>query len=540
MKNIVLFSFTILFSILCQSTANANICFEIPLPPSEHYTFDDSIEVMSYDGTKIAANLFVPKGEVPRAGFPTIIFANSWVLDEHEYLIQAAQFAKKGYQVLSYSSRGWGCSGGEVNVVGDKDMADLSSLVDWLDAYTDADMNNIGISGISYGSGISLMGLAREPRIKTAVAMSTWGSLIDSLYQHETPRLFWGFFLVSSGLITANMDPTIAQNYSNLIFNRNIASTIQWGEERSVKNYVHLINERNAPVYLANNFGDNLFQPNNLLKFYSQLTGPKRLDLRQGTHASGEGFGLVGLDNYTWNKTHKWFDHWLKGEENGITQEAPVNMLTDLTHQTDSFSDWPIPQATTKTYYMESRSWFSHGGLSQSKYKPWWTKTDTIYSGLDTFATTGIPVLSALLDAHLKIPVKTKLSLISPVNGIVFKSSEVSSKMKLRGIPKIKVHVKPSSSKMQLNAYLYDVAPNGTGTLITHGPVTLHNANAGSTQTVEWELVATAYDIPAGHRVAVAIDTFDILYGVPTILPYKVAFKFNRNAQSELQLPIVH
>lgn len=526
--------------IATQPQAIANICFELPSLPTGNYEFDDAIRVSSHDGTEIAANLFTPTSEPPKSGFPAIIFVNSWVLDEHQYLLQARQFAEKGYLVLSYSARGWGCSGGMVNVTGDKDMQDLTAIIDWLEADTQVDPANIGISGISYGSGISLMGLAKEPRIKTAVAMSTWASLTESLYQHQTPRLFWGFFLVSSGFLTATMDPIIGENYSNLIFHNNIPETLEWAEQRSVKNLVHLINERNAPVYLANNFGDNLFQPNNLMAFFQQLTVPKKLDLNQGTHASAEGFGLVGLNNYTWNNTHRWFDYWLKNKETGILEQPSVSMDVAGSAPREGFSDWPIPDEFNKTYFLKARGLFSNGKLNNSPYEPWWPKTNRIYSGLDTFATTGIPVLSEILDAHLNIPVKTPVNLISRVNGIVFKSATLEQSLKIRGIPKIELFVKPSLSQMQLNAYLYDVDRNGIGTLITHGPITKYNADAGSRIKLQWEMVATAYDIPRGHKLAVAFDTFDALYAIPTLLPYSIAFEFRDGLNSRLELPLIH
>lgn len=528
----------------CSLNLSANICIDINLPDNPNYQFNNDIKISSYDSTEISANLLLPTRSTLNKKLPVIIFVNSWVLDEHEYLVQAAKFAEKGYLVLSYSSRGWGCSGGVVDIVGDRDMDDLSSVIDWLIANQNIDPENIGISGISYGSGISLMGLAKEPRIKTAVAMSTWASLTDALFQHQTPRSFWGFFLVSSGLITATMDPVIARNYINLLTHQSIPETLEWAEQRSVKNFIHLINEKNAPVYLANNFGDNLFQPNNLLKFFSQLTVPKRLDLNQGTHASGEGLGLIGLDNYTWNNAHLWFDYWLKNQENGITQQPPVTMLAktpgqNSAYQRDEYAQWPSAQSEQLDFYLGARGFFSQGRLQSSPYTPFWNKSNKIYSGLDTLATTGIPVLSALLDGHLAAPVKTKISLISRLNGIVFQSEKLDKTVKLRGIPKISLNIKPSYSKLQLNAYLYDVSGD-TATLITHGPITLHNAKYGDTQKIDWELVATAYDIPAGHQIAIALDTFDILYGVPTILPYSVSFKFSAQNQSVLSLPVIH
>ncbi len=527
-----------LFVIVYPSLASANICIELPSFPADNYKFDDDIVISSFDGTQIAANLFTPLNSQQGAA-PAIIFVNSWVLDEHEYLIQARQFAEKGYLVLSYSARGWGCSGGQVNVAGENDMADLSAVLDWLVANTEVDPDNIGISGISYGSGISLMGLAHDARIKTAVAMSTWGSLTESLYQHETPRMFWGFLLVSSGWITASLEPAISQNYANLIFHHNIASTLEWAEQRSASNVVNLINERNAPVYLANNFGDNLFQPNNIVKLFQNLTVPKRLDLNQGTHASAEGFGLIGLENYTWSNTHRWFDYWLKGEQTGIMDDPSVTMEVSRTKQRHEFSQWPSVLNPEQTFFLEARGLFTNGKLRRSPYRPWWSKTNRIYSGLDTLATTGIPLVSEILDAHLNIPVKTPVNLISRANGIVFKSSPVTRTLKIRGIPELSVFMQPTSGQFQINAYLYDLAPNGVGTLITHGPMTQYQAPAHQTIRADWEMVATAYDVPAGHKIAIAFDTVDPLYAVPTILPYSVAFKFKSGDDSVLRLPVV-
>ena len=87
-------------------------------------------------------------------------------------------------------------------------------------------------------------------------------------------------------------------------------------------------------------------------------------------------------------------------------------------------------------------------------------------------------------------------------------------------------------------AYLYDVDAFGIGKLITHGPLTDYDAAAGQVQSVDLDLVAAAYDVPAGHKVALVIDTFDLLYAPPTLSIYSLDFKFNRHNQSWLDLPI--
>ena len=166
------------------------------------FSYDEFISFNSADGTTIEGNLFLPSTNDPNAKFPAIVFINSWSLEEHEYIVQAAKFAKKGYIVLSYSTRGFGKSGGQINVAGPKDMQDLSAALDFLEANTAVDVNNIGAAGISYGAGISLLGLATESRIKTAVPMSGWANLVDSLYGGQSPRLVWGGGVAGSGRLS--------------------------------------------------------------------------------------------------------------------------------------------------------------------------------------------------------------------------------------------------------------------------------------------------------------------------------------------------
>jgi hypothetical protein len=57
-------------------------------------------------------------------------------------------------------------------------------------------------------------------------------------------------------------------------------------------------------------------------------------------------------------------------------------------------------------------------------------------------------------------------------------------------------------------AYLYDVDALGTGKLVTHAPVTWKDGGA----RLEVPLQATSYDVPAGHRLALVVDTVDALY----------------------------
>ena len=130
--------------------------------------------------------------------------------------------------VLSYSTRGFGTSGGLIDTAGPLDMADLSNVIDYLIANFDVDPNAIGTAGISYGSGISLLGAAHDPRIRAVVAMSTWGSLTEALYGQETPRLIWGELLTLSSGLTGNPDPIIRDTWNKVLNREDMESVYAW------------------------------------------------------------------------------------------------------------------------------------------------------------------------------------------------------------------------------------------------------------------------------------------------------------------------
>jgi len=499
------------------------------------YITDDDIVISAYDGINLQANIFVPT--TGKENYPTIIFINSWGLDEYEYLLQAASFAEQGYIVLSYSTRGFGDSQGLINTAGEKDIGDVSAVIDFLLDNYPVDEENIGVAGISYGSGISLISAALEPRISAVAAMSTWGSLINSLYGQQTPRLIWGALLTGLGYITGSPSEEIAQNYVSLLHQQRIDEITQWANSRSPLNYIEQLNQNNVPIYLSNNFGDNLFQPNSVIALYKSLTTPKLLDLNQGTHAVGEVLGMSNPEHHVWKNVHAWFDHWLKNIDNGITTKKPVEMEVKF-GQYEQFSQWPATNIDEQTLYLHEKELDGDGDMKSSPYTPWWSKTDTIYSGLDTLATTGIPLLSYLTEDYLKLPIISSMPLINSINAIRWESNWLAQTTKLRGISKIHLNITPSKSKAMLVAYLYDVNWTGIGKLITHAPYTILNATPTKLITIDINLVATAYDVPRGHYIALVIDTADILYSPPTLSLYKTKINYKTGTNNTLTLPI--
>ncbi|PAU80408.1 acyl esterase [Halovibrio salipaludis] len=512
----------------------AGVLNEPLFPESPAYTTNDDIVIHAADGVNLEANIFVPTED--SAPYPAVIFVNSWGLNEYEYLTEAGRLAERGYVVLSYSTRGWGESGGEINTAGPKDVSDFSTVVDWLITNAPVDPNGIGASGISYGAGIAMLGAAHDERIKAVSAMSGWGSLVESLYAQRTPRLVWGELLTFTGDLLGNPSQEIQENWDNVKNHRNIEDVTEWALERSPINYVDQLNENGTAVYLANNWGDNLFQANSVLDMYQQLDGPKAINLQAGMHASTELIGMIGGgDTRIWNNTRRWFDQHLKGQSTAIEDQEPVQMKVRLTDRFEGFSTFPVPQAETRHWFLHPRSWFSNGKLENSAWEGWGSRTNSFSDWGDTLASTGIPLGSQIFD-QVNLPVTAPVPLLGRSRSAWYRTERLQEPLRIRGIPEVTLNVTPRDDALQLVAYLYDLSPDGKGRLITHAPITVPDAAPGEPLELDLDLVATGYDVPAGHRVALVVDGKDLLYAGPDGVQSQ-SINFSGSAVNRLSIP---
>lgn len=504
-------------------------------PVSDAYTTNDDVVIYGDDGVNLEANVFIPTSG--QSSYPAIIFVNSWGLNEYEYLTAAGRLAEQGYIVLSYSSRGWGKSGGLINTAGPKDMADFSAVVDWLITNTPVDPAAIGAAGISYGAGLSLLGAAHDPRVRAVAAMSGWGNLAEALYGQQTPRLVWGELLTLTGELIGHPDPIINELWQNILHQQDVDTTIAWANRRSPLSVVDQLNANGTAVYMANNWGDNLFQPNSPLRLFHQLSGPKHIDLQPGTHATVEIVGMIGDGNtHVWNNVQRWFDRYLKGQPLAMEGQSPVQMKIKLSNRYEGFSNFPVPAAQTRRWYLHPRTWFSQGELSDTPYQSWFGKTEWISSWAGTLADTGIPLASQLFE-QINVPVVAPILTLGRDRSIWFQTPRLGSPLKIRGIPETTIQVTPKSDHLQLVAYLYDMDWTGTGKLITHAPITVPETTPGQALALDIDLVATAYDVPAGDRLVLVIDSRDLLYKYPDQGTTSVGFEFSNNRASTLEVP---
>jgi len=139
-------------------------------------------------GVALDATIYLPK----TTPAPAILLAHGFSGDKTSVATQAEQLASNGYVVLAWTARGFGNSTGEISMDSPNgEVADVSKLIDYLSTRKEVIQQAendplVGISGDSYGGGISLMTAGYDRRIDAVAANITWNNLRQSLFPQNS------------------------------------------------------------------------------------------------------------------------------------------------------------------------------------------------------------------------------------------------------------------------------------------------------------------------------------------------------------------
>lgn len=162
--------------------------------------------VTSFDGTTIAYHFYPRPGLAAGQRAPTLMDGpgySSGGASESDATVQAA--LNDGYNVLTWDPRGFGQSGGQVEVDSPVyEARDASALIDMLAGQPEVQLDKpgdprLGMIGASYGGGIQLVTAAIDPRVDAITPQIAWNSLITSLDKNNTAKGGWGSLLVGLG-----------------------------------------------------------------------------------------------------------------------------------------------------------------------------------------------------------------------------------------------------------------------------------------------------------------------------------------------------
>src|SRR3954454_18863786 len=201
------------------------------------------VTITSFDGTKIAAHWFPGDGVSANAPDPTILEGPGWSSPGDEStgggpgagsafgVPGIGNFISHGYNVLTWDPRGFGQSGGTVEIDDPRyEGRDVQALIDWVAKQPEAQLDQsctrtkrrskhgkrrkkrrvtcatrphdptLGMAGASYGGGIQLVAAALDKRIDAIAPTIAWHSLLTSLFPESNVKLGWGSLLIGLGV----------------------------------------------------------------------------------------------------------------------------------------------------------------------------------------------------------------------------------------------------------------------------------------------------------------------------------------------------
>ena len=314
--------------------------------------------VTSFDGTPIQVSFFPAEGLKAGQRAPTILQTHGWgqSRDTNPDSASAAgtgnvgtgPLRRAGFNVLTWDSRGFGQSGGTVNVdYKGFEGRDVQALLDWLAKQPEARLDRkgdprAGMHGVSYAGGIELVAAGIDRRIDAIAPTIAWHSLLTSLYKEETVKGGWSSLLYAAGQ-TGRLDPHITSAFaSGASTGKLSAEDRAWFESRGPGD--ELVGRIRVPTLLLQGTPDTLFTPTEAIRNY-EILRRNGVPLKMMWFCGGHGTCLTGTgpDGHFEAAVIAWLRRYVSGAK--VATDPGFEWLADDA-KWRSASRWPPRRGT--------------------------------------------------------------------------------------------------------------------------------------------------------------------------------------------------
>ncbi|QEV46110.1 CocE/NonD family hydrolase [Streptomyces vinaceus] len=425
-------------------------------------------------------------------------------------------YAGHGYASVRGDVRGHGCSGGNPGDEYDaQELADGVAVVEWL-ARQPWCTGSVGMFGISWGGFNSLQIAALAPEaLKAVVTVCS----TDDRYDNDVHYMGGSVLAVDMHAWAATMLAFAARPPDPLFAGDGWRE--QWlARLESVEPLIH--------TWLSHQTRDGYWRHGSVCEDYGAIGAavlavggwhdPYRdTVLRLVSHLPDDRVrGLIGPWSHQYpdrglppgpaigflQETLRWWDHWLKGAENGVMDEPLLRSWISESHPPATTyevlpgrwvgdAEWPSPAVTPVTYALQGAPVVvaspQHTGLDAGRFFPFGNDADLPPDQREEDAKS----------ACFEFPVGRE-----PVEVL--------------GRAQVTVRLRMDVPYGQVVARLCDVAPDGSSTLVTRGALNL-SARLGRDKAVPWpvgayedvvfELNGIGHRFAAGHRIRLALSS---------------------------------
>ena len=436
----------------------------------------------SGDGTSLHADVFLPAWAGEGDQFPVILSIGPYFATginqqgptlRFEDMMEEGRPFERGFAYVQVDSRGYGGSAGCYDMGGRGERMDAKTAVEWA-ASQPWSTGKVGMWGKSYDAWTQVMALAEDPEgLAATVIQAPLIGMYEGIYENGVGfTTGWRNIGVSYLLYDAPPnDPFGSSNQERInsaqfnpacfayiqTMNQNHVESAPYWRERDLKVPAA---DTDVPVFWTHGFFDMQTKANNFMPVWSEIESVKRGWFHQSDHARGSEVQRVGRDGWM-EEAMLFLEEHLMGAP---TADLPAVEVQDNEGNWRSEDAWPPADASPHRFPLLGGTYEDNSGNSASRpNKGLWTFTQ---------------------------PAPYDLRFSGPYEVAVDVDTDV-----------------PLANMVTL---LYDVAPDGTATMIQRGAKLIDGSGPASFESLPQDWI-----VREGHRLGLFVSASDSTFFFP-------------------------
>ncbi|MBV9290344.1 MAG: CocE/NonD family hydrolase [Hyphomicrobiales bacterium] len=214
----------------------------------------------------------------------------------------------------------------------------------------------------------------------------------------------------------------------------------------------------------------------------------------------------------------RWFDHWLKGEQNGVETEKPVHLFVMGANRWRDADSWPVEGAAFRSYYLHSlgaaNSRYGNGSLSTDAPKDNEPVDRFAYDPADPVPSLGGH--SCCTPDVAPVGPYDQAKVEDRADVLVYATPLLDGDVEVTGPVKVSLFASSTAPDTDFTAKLVDMYPDGKAYNISNGIIRASSREGldkrvpiepGQVYKYDFALQPTANLFKAGHRIGVEISS---------------------------------
>lgn len=426
-------------------------------------------------------------------------------------------WVRRGYVMVYSSSPGTGLSDGTPTVGGENESLAPKAVIDWLcgraDGFTTREGNEkvtahwsskkVGMTGTSYDGTLCLAAATTgveglEAIIPIAPVASFYhyyrsNGLVRSPggYLGEDVDVLYDF--INTGK-KSNRKANNKRVRDNILVANHDRVTGDYNDFWDSRNYLKQLDSLKTPMLMAHGFNDWNVMTEHSYLFYKAVKA-KGIPTQLYYHQDGHG-GEPPLE-----MMNRWFTRYLHGVENGVENDAPVQIVREGGSQPKAYDAYPDPAASEVTFYLKNGN--ANGELLTQKPENQSTKTL-----IDDYTFDAAALVKTENAKH-------RLLYVTPI---------LEQNIRISGVPRVTVKLACNKPAANLSVYLVSLPWNEEkgakiyDNIITRGWADPQNHRSltesaplvpGEFYEVSFDLMPDDQVIPKGQQIGLLIFSTD-------------------------------